>query len=53
MLISSQGSNISLHSSWSSISSKSQETPPVFVQTEDPALGASGYVILFIHSNPT
>ncbi|XP_014249851.1 myotubularin-related protein 14 isoform X2 [Cimex lectularius] len=31
----SQGSNMSLNSSWSSISSKSQETPPVFFQAED------------------
>ncbi|KAL1130160.1 hypothetical protein AAG570_013098 [Ranatra chinensis] len=33
--ISSQDSNISLNSSWSSISSKSQDTPPVYFHTED------------------
>lgn len=33
--MSSQGSNVSLNSSWSSISSKSQETPPVYFQTDD------------------
>lgn len=33
--ISSQGSNISLNSSWSSISSKSHDTPPVFFPTDE------------------
>lgn len=33
--ISSQGSNISLDSSWSSISSKSHDTPPVFFHTDE------------------
>ncbi|KAK9497489.1 hypothetical protein O3M35_004197 [Rhynocoris fuscipes] len=40
--ISSQGSNISLNSSWSSISSKSQETPPVYFHSDDHSSG-SGY----------
>lgn len=37
--ISSQGSNVSLHSSWSSISSKSQETPPILFHVEEQTNG--------------
>lgn len=33
--ISSQDSNVSLNSSWSSISSKSQDTPPVYFHSDD------------------
>lgn len=39
--ISSQGSNVSLHSSWSSISSKSQETPPILFHVEEQTNGIS------------
>uniref|UniRef100_A0A146KSW7 Myotubularin-related protein 14 n=1 Tax=Lygus hesperus TaxID=30085 RepID=A0A146KSW7_LYGHE len=40
--MSSQGSNVSLNSSWSSISSKSQETPPVYFQPEDLGVSVGG-----------
>uniref|UniRef100_A0A1B6DI88 Myotubularin phosphatase domain-containing protein n=1 Tax=Clastoptera arizonana TaxID=38151 RepID=A0A1B6DI88_9HEMI len=45
-----QGSNVSLHSSWSSISSKSQENP-VFAQAEDPSgvLGSTWYLPMPSH----
>uniref|UniRef100_A0A023EZJ3 Putative phosphatidylinositol 3-phosphate 3-phosphatase myotubularin mtm1 n=1 Tax=Triatoma infestans TaxID=30076 RepID=A0A023EZJ3_TRIIF len=37
--MSSQGSNVSLNSSWSSISSKSQDTPPVYFHSDDHSCG--------------
>ncbi|XP_073994031.1 egg-derived tyrosine phosphatase [Rhodnius prolixus] len=38
--ISSQDSNVSLNSSWSSISSKSQDTPPVYFHSDDHSCGS-------------